>query len=254
MNDDFLARGLATLAEDMPTPDVGDIVGIARARKRRRRAVGTTVLGTLAAVGVLTSAVLANHERPVEPPAHQQHQSSTVDARAQSLDQQWTQAENQLLPPELAAALDPQSLGFTVVDSDYAPGTLADNRTGTPTPFTRTPFAGRAYRLTAQLSTGGNFSTLTITILHSTYPAPDALPVAPVINAAPSELTDGTRAVVSPTGSGTGVQMQALRTDGTFIDVRYTGPPAPASAGGISLPPGMTSASGMVQFALAFTY
>lgn len=251
MNDDFLSRGLAALAEEMPAPDVGDIVGIARERNRRRRAVGATVLGTLAAVGVLTGTVLATRGHPIDSPADRQHPTPTVDARVQSLDQQWAQSEHQLLPGANARVDLP---GFGVYDTDYAPGTLADDRTGTPIPFTRSPFAGRSYRLTATVNAGGGWSRLTIIVLHSTYAAPDAIPVAGVADAVPSQLKDGTKAVVYSFGSGAGVEMEALRTDGTFIDVSYAGLPTSGGATGGGLPPGMTSAADMTKFALAFTY
>ncbi|HEX4223861.1 MAG TPA: hypothetical protein VHZ97_15950 [Pseudonocardiaceae bacterium] len=229
MNEDNLSTSLATLAEDMHTPDIDDIVATARSRIRRRRAVIATCIGTVAVVGVLTGSILAadNHDTVS---AAQSPDASSVDTRAQSLDQQLNQAKG-LIPSRFG----PLGVGFSTTTAGPVPPFI-NQATGLP--LTSSPFAGRSYLLDVLLNDDQVSGDLSITIQHSTFAAPDVIPSCTSFgaNCQQSELDDGTRAIV--VDSGPNQRMESLRTDGTFIDLTSTG---------------LTSAE-VLKFATAFTY
>lgn len=243
MNEDNLSTSLATLAEDMHTPDIGDIVATARSRIRRRRAVIATCIGTVAVVGVLTGSILAadNHDTVS---AAQSPDASSVDPRAQSLDQQLNQAKG-LIPARFSVSPDPRvpvevggrplGVGFSTTTAGPVPPFI-NQATGLP--LTSSPFAGRSYLLDVLLNDDQVSGDLSITIQHSTFAAPDVIPSCTSFgaNCQQSELDDGTRAIV--VDSGPNQRMESLRTDGTFIDLTSTG---------------LTSAE-VLKFATAFTY
>lgn len=255
MNDDLLARGLATLAEDMPAPDVGDIVAKARSRIRRRRAVGASWIATVAVVGVLTGAIAALAHHPLVSSAHPLDSgASRIDDRARTLEQQLNQAQAHLLPAGLAVAPDPLNpvrvdgkqlgLEFSTTARESTPALFVADPTG-GVPIDQDPYDGVAYLLDVRVANSQSWGTLTIRIQRSTRPAPEVMPSCETITGQcqSSQLPDGTIAIVA---EGTTTQMQALRPNRTFVDVVCT------NQSGSVQPP--LTGTDLLKFATIFTY
>ncbi|HJP75399.1 MAG TPA: hypothetical protein VJ914_14085 [Pseudonocardiaceae bacterium] len=237
-----ISHGLATLAEDMPTPDIGDIVATARASIRRRRAIAATLLGTVAVVGVLTGTVgrLSDHPPPV-PAVRQSSQAPVIDDRAKALDAQLNRVAAELLPSGVVAEPDP-------ANPIRVDGRLLGFEFSTTTDGT-----GRVYRLDVELHDDVALGALSITVEHASNPQ-QGVPAcrAQFIPCLSNVLSDGTREVV--TGGGTqDVEMRAMRPDGTFVDLTYTHLASFDSAAPPSTQELVNSAN-LLTLATAFTY
>lgn len=284
MDDENISRGLAVLAEDMPTPDIGDIVTTARARIRRRRSINATWIGTAAVVGLLAgSAVLTgNHPwtssaaPPTTGPVSEPNNTPVIDDRARALDDQLNKAKPDVVPTGLTISPDPNDpirvdgrvldFEFHTTASDPAVTSLTD-RGGKP--LGPPLFAGRSYGLEVKLSDGQGWGTLEITIMHTAGPQSELIPSCAGFGGTcvPDDLPDGTKAIVTSDESargylnfGTDIRMEALRPDGTYIDIFCTnlpnqqGPIGPNPMTHPTRPQPPLSQADLLKFATAFTY
>ena len=279
MNEHHLSHGLATLAEDMPTPDIGDIVATARTRIRRRRAVGATWVGTAAVVGVLTGTIVATGDHSSLPATNQPAgpgSGPSIDDRARALDQQLSDARSDLIPGWLTVSPDPLNpirvdgrvLGFEFSTSGAPVGTLMTDGIGVPITqapvIVQAPFTGPDYQLDVKLSDSQGWGTLSVAVQHTHDTGVRVACLNPIGVCQPSDLPDGTMAIVttgvSANGNGTigtDVHLQALRPDGTYIDAVCTNLPAPpggAAQGATTLSQPPLNAAELLKFADVFTY
>lgn len=267
MDNERLSHGLALLAEDMPAPDVENIVSTARIRVQRRRAVGATLIGTAAAITLITgSLVLAVPHSPANPTAAnstgRHRNAATIDDRARTLDQQLNRAN--LIPAGLTVAPDPANpiqvdgrvLGLEFSTSSTAPAgsVIAD---GTGNTIAQAPASYRTYELDVTLADSTGWGTLSVVVTHTSSdndPTPSC--VAEQEGCQLSELPDGTTAEVLstsvPDGSGTAISLAAVRPDGTYIEVHCTDQATANSPQTAPQPP--LNQAEVLAFATAFTY
>lgn len=281
MNDDFLARSLTVLAEDMPDPDIGDIVTTARGRIRRRRAINATVIAIAAVVGVLavTSAttdgllpISAAHSPATSPTPSELDigATPTIDDHARNLDQQLNRVLPTLIPSGTSISRDPLNqvrvdgklvgAEFYSVIPDQT--SVITDRSGAVVlpPVT----GGIDYLLDAKLSDAQGWGTVIINTLQVTSTA-ETLPscAALVGTCQASDLPDGTRSLVfsQATGNGgTDIHLVAIRPDRTYLDVTCTNLPTSADMPGVNPPTRPTrpqpplSAADLLRFATALAY
>ncbi|HEY4455307.1 MAG TPA: hypothetical protein VGN81_13415 [Pseudonocardiaceae bacterium] len=281
MNDDFLARSLTSLAEDMPDPDIGDIVATARARIRRRRAIGVTVIAIAAVVGALaaTSATtdgflpISVAHRPTAlttPSALDVGPTPMIDDHAWSLDQQFNQALPELIPAGTTVSRDPLNqvrVNGKLVGAEFYSvipdqTSVITDRSGTV--VVPPVVSGIDYVLDAKLSDARGWGTVVINTTR-VESAAEALPSCAALagTCQATNLPDGTRAVVlsqATANGGTDIHLVAIRPDRTYVDVTCTNLPTSADTPGASPPTQPTrqqpplSAADLVKFATAFTY
>ena len=290
MDDERISHGLAVLAEDMPTPDIGDIVAASRTHIRRRRAVTATWLGAAAVVGMMagTITVVGDHSSvsaaggsPTTSPGPKivPNNQPIIDDRARSLDRQLNKVKNDVVPAGMTISPDPAdriTVDGRVLTFEFATTEHDLSTDGQPLKDSQgrllgqPMFTGRGYLLDAKLSDGQGWGTVTIQVMHKN--SADKAGHLPVCQTAPSgcqttDLPDGTIAIVS-TGesgrgypnSGTDLRLGALRPDGTYIDILCTnlpfvpGTPGPNSPTRPTRPQTPLSASDLLKLATAFTY
>jgi hypothetical protein len=291
MDDERISHGLAVLAEDMPTPDIGDIVAASRTHIRRRRAVTATWLGAAAVVGVMAGVITVVGDHPPVSTAHAGPTTSPgpkvlpndqpiIDDRARALDQQLNQIKDQVVPAGMTISPDPNEritvdgrvLGFefSTTEQDLSAAMPPRLKDAQGTISGQPLFTGRGYLLDVKLSDGQGWGTVSIQVLHKN--SADTSAHLPVCQAAPNacqttNFPDGTVAVVS-TGeagrgypnSGTDVRLAALRPDGTYIDILCTnlpflaGPITPDTPTRPTRPQTPLSANELLKLATALTY
>ncbi|HEV3358873.1 MAG TPA: hypothetical protein VG247_18900 [Pseudonocardiaceae bacterium] len=291
MDDERISHGLAVLAEDMPTPDIGDIVAASRTHIRRRRAVTATWLGTAAVVGVLAGVItVVGDHAPVSAaqggpttspgPKVVPNNQPIIDDRARALDQQLNKVKNDVIPAGMTISPDPRDritvdgrvLGFefSTTEHDFSTDGQPLIKDSQGKPIGPPLYTGRSYLLDVKLSDTQGWGTVSIQVMHKNSAATAAH--LPVCQAAPSacqttDFPDGTRAIVSTAesgrgypNSGTDVRVGALRPDGTYIDILCTN--LPFTAGPITSdsptqptrPQTPLSAAELLKLATALTY
>ncbi len=290
MDDERISRGLAVLAEDMPAPDIGDIVAASRAHIRRRRAVTATWLGTAAVVGVLAGVItVVGDHAPVSAaqggpttspgPKVVPNNQPIIDDRARALDQQLNKIKNDVIPAGMTISPDPAdqitvdgrvlAFEFSTTERDFStdgqPPKLSQGRLNIQPLFT-----GRGYLLDVKLSDTLGWGTVSIQVMHKN--SADTAGHLPVCQAASSacrttNFPDGTTAIVSSTesgrgypNSGTDLRLGALRPDGTYVDILCTNLPFVAGPVTSDAPTQPTrpqtplSAAELLKLATALTY
>lgn len=276
-----LSRGLAFIAEDMPVPDIGDIVATARARIRRRRAISATLVAIAAVVGALaaTSATMvggifpvsAAHDPTTAPAPSEQDFGPVpvIDDRALFLDRQLDQARAGLIPAGLTVSPDPLNQvrvdGKPVGVHFYSPaateGSVLTDRSGT---LVIPPVVFGDYVLDVKLGDAQGWGTLSVNVQQVASTA-EALPsCAELVGQCQSAvLPDGTRTIVltqATANAGTDIHLIAIRPDRTYLDVTCTNVPTSADTPGVRPPAQPTrpqpplNASDLLKFATAFTY
>jgi hypothetical protein len=255
-------------------------VATARTSIRRRRAVHTTWIGTSAAlVGVLTvmvAGVGGNHTTATASlPVTGANTGPIIDDRARTLDQELNQVKGAVIPAGMTVTptpitVDGRKLGFEFTTSgDTSLATLSPpSRAGQPP--TVAMVIGSGYDAGAKLSDSQGWGSVDISVLHKNSASTTQLGTCatlPPDNCQSTTFPDGTKAAVSsgeaPLGypnSGTNIEMDALRPDGTYIRIICTNLDTP---GGASVVPPITqptrpqpplTPAELLQFATAFTY